>query len=229
MTVVSPFTGAPIGFHTGGFSTQGWFVGGGVENNLDIFGISAPGWFMKTEYRAAYYDNKNVNILVDGTNAPTGFNVNFKPLVADGQHLAGLSLQLDRSGRREVLIFRHDLEQKPRHRPGLFCALALVLAQEIVAAIGDTVPCSCARRSRAPLWQPLRRLPRAKLIKGKPMRKLLLVVGFLALAIGLLWIGQGTGAIKWPQSSFMISQIQWAGYGVALAAFGLILIWQGKP
>lgn len=60
------------------------------------------------------------------------------------------------------------------------------------------------------------------------MRKLFLVVGFLALAIGLLWIGQGTGAIKWPQSSFMISQIQWAGYGVALAAFGLILIWQGK-
>jgi hypothetical protein len=60
------------------------------------------------------------------------------------------------------------------------------------------------------------------------MRKLFLVVGFLALAIGLLWIGQGTGAVKWPQSSFMISQIQWAGYGVALAAFGLVLIWQGK-
>ena len=60
------------------------------------------------------------------------------------------------------------------------------------------------------------------------MRKLFLVVGFLALAIGLLWIGQGTGAIKWPPSSFMISQIQWAGYGIALAAFGLILIWQGK-
>jgi hypothetical protein len=71
-------------------------------------------------------------------------------------------------------------------------------------------------------------LPRANLIEGKPMRKLLLVVGFLALAVGLLWIGQGTGAIKWPQSSFMISQIQWAGYGVALAALGLILIWQGK-
>jgi uncharacterized membrane protein len=60
------------------------------------------------------------------------------------------------------------------------------------------------------------------------MRKLFLVVGFLALAVGLLWIGQGTGAVKWPQSSFMISQIQWAGYGAALAGFGLILIWQGK-
>jgi hypothetical protein len=40
--------------------------------------------------------------------------------------------------------------------------------------------------------------------------------------------GQGTGAIAWPQSSFMINQIRWAGYGAALAAVGLILIWQGK-
>jgi hypothetical protein len=62
----------------------------------------------------------------------------------------------------------------------------------------------------------------------KPMRQLLLIVGLLALAIGLLWIGQGTGAINWPQSSFMIKQIQWAGYGAALAAFGLVLIWQSK-
>ena len=60
------------------------------------------------------------------------------------------------------------------------------------------------------------------------MRRLLLIVGFLALAGGLLWIGQGTGVVKWPASSFMINQIQWAGYGVALAALGLILIWQSK-
>jgi uncharacterized membrane protein len=64
--------------------------------------------------------------------------------------------------------------------------------------------------------------------QGKTMRKLLLVVGLLVLAIGLLWIGQGTGVIKWPPSSFMVSQIQWAGYGAALAALGLILIWQSK-
>jgi uncharacterized membrane protein len=58
------------------------------------------------------------------------------------------------------------------------------------------------------------------------MRKTLLVVGLLALAIGLLWIGQGTGLIAWPQTSFMINQIQWAGYGAALGAVGLVLIWQ---
>jgi uncharacterized membrane protein len=60
------------------------------------------------------------------------------------------------------------------------------------------------------------------------MRKLLLVVGLCSLAVGLLWIGQGTGVIDWPQSSFMIRQIQWAGYGAALAALGLILIWRSR-
>lgn len=60
------------------------------------------------------------------------------------------------------------------------------------------------------------------------MRKALLIVGLLALAVGLLWIGQGTGVIKWPAESFMIKQIRWAGYGAALAAFGLILIFQAR-
>lgn len=60
------------------------------------------------------------------------------------------------------------------------------------------------------------------------MRKLLLTVGLIALAIGLLWIGQGTGLIAWPKSSFMINEIQWAGYGAALSAVGLILIWQSQ-
>jgi hypothetical protein len=58
------------------------------------------------------------------------------------------------------------------------------------------------------------------------MRRLLLIVGLLALAAGLLWIGQGTGTVAWPRTSFMINQIQWAGYGAALAAVGLVLIWQ---
>jgi uncharacterized membrane protein len=60
------------------------------------------------------------------------------------------------------------------------------------------------------------------------MARALLIIGLIALAIGLLWIGQGLGIINWPQSSFMIRQMQWAGYGAALAAVGLILIWQSK-
>jgi outer membrane immunogenic protein len=43
-----------------GFNRSGWFVGGGVENSLNFFGITAPGWFMKTEYRAAQYSRATV-------------------------------------------------------------------------------------------------------------------------------------------------------------------------
>jgi hypothetical protein len=60
------------------------------------------------------------------------------------------------------------------------------------------------------------------------MRRALLIIGLLALAIGLLWIGQGTGVVAWPKTSFMINEIQWAGYGAALGAVGLILIWQSQ-
>ena len=68
---------------TPSFRRDGWFIGGGVENNLDIFGISAPGWFMKTEYRSAFYDR----ISLPETFTPafggglTGTAVTFKPWV----------------------------------------------------------------------------------------------------------------------------------------------------
>src|ERR1700730_12461466 len=42
-------TGTAATVSTPSFNRNGWFVGGGVENNLNIFGITAPGWFMKTE------------------------------------------------------------------------------------------------------------------------------------------------------------------------------------
>jgi hypothetical protein len=60
------------------------------------------------------------------------------------------------------------------------------------------------------------------------MRTAFLIFGFLAVLIGLLWIGQGSGYIAWPQSSFMISQIQWTYYGTGLAVVGLILIWRSR-
>jgi outer membrane immunogenic protein len=71
----------PSGIHTDSFNRGGGFVGGGVENNLNIFGISAPGWFMKTEYRAAYYDRKDIRELSDVGNLPATTNLAFKPWV----------------------------------------------------------------------------------------------------------------------------------------------------
>ena len=56
------------------------------------------------------------------------------------------------------------------------------------------------------------------------MKTLLLILGIAALLMGLLWIGQGTGVIQWPSSSFMLDQRPWALRGAALAVFGLALI-----
>jgi outer membrane immunogenic protein len=80
-TLLSSASGLPSGTHTNSFNSNGWFFGGGVENNLNIFGISAPGWFMKTEYRGAYYGRKNINELADGTNVSVGRDIAFKPWV----------------------------------------------------------------------------------------------------------------------------------------------------
>ncbi|EGP07413.1 hypothetical protein [Afipia clevelandensis] len=56
------------------------------------------------------------------------------------------------------------------------------------------------------------------------MKSTLSIIGGLAIAVGLLWVGQGTGYVNWPQSSFMISQVQWAYYGAGLAIAGLLAI-----
>jgi outer membrane immunogenic protein len=75
--------GGLVDYTTPSFSRNGWFIGGGVENNLDIFGISAPGWFMKTEYRSAFYDR----VTLPGTFTPanggglTGHAITFEPWV----------------------------------------------------------------------------------------------------------------------------------------------------
>jgi outer membrane immunogenic protein len=67
--------GVPAGIHLNGYNRNGWFIGGGVENSLNIFGITSPGWFMKTEYRSAFYNAKTSNELVDGTNALVGRDI----------------------------------------------------------------------------------------------------------------------------------------------------------
>ena len=69
--------GNPSGAHTNSFNRNGWFIGGGVENNLNIFGVTAPGWFMKTEYRSAFYDRKTVDEVIDGTNLLVGNSLRF--------------------------------------------------------------------------------------------------------------------------------------------------------
>jgi outer membrane immunogenic protein len=79
---LSPITGAALPTAaTASFNRNGWFLGGGVENNLNIFGIAAPGWFMKTEYRAAYFGTATLQELNVTTGAPLAVSTTFRPLV----------------------------------------------------------------------------------------------------------------------------------------------------
>jgi outer membrane immunogenic protein len=78
-TTLAAGGGAPFAT-TPSFHRNGWFVGGGVENNLDIFGITAPGWFMKTEYRSAFYDRATLPETLVGGGA-LGQAITFKPFV----------------------------------------------------------------------------------------------------------------------------------------------------
>jgi hypothetical protein len=60
------------------------------------------------------------------------------------------------------------------------------------------------------------------------MKIVLMVVGVIAVLMGLLWIGQGMGWVAWPKTSFMIDQRPWAWRGAALAIVGIALIWFGR-
>jgi outer membrane immunogenic protein len=76
-TSLSSLAGGPVVATTPSFHRDGWFIGGGVENSLNIFGITAPGWFMKTEYRSAFFDR----ITLPETLILSGSAVTFKPWV----------------------------------------------------------------------------------------------------------------------------------------------------
>lgn len=56
------------------------------------------------------------------------------------------------------------------------------------------------------------------------MKRALLGIAFGAIVIGMIWIGQGTGAFPYPASSFMIDQTPWAIRGAAMVVAGLIAV-----
>ena len=60
------------------------------------------------------------------------------------------------------------------------------------------------------------------------LRIIMLVVGTLAVLVGLLWIGQGMGIVRWPETSFMIDVTAWAVRGGALVIGGLLMMYYGR-
>jgi hypothetical protein len=56
------------------------------------------------------------------------------------------------------------------------------------------------------------------------LKSALLIVGILALLVGVIWIGQGTGYFPYPAASFMINKMSWAYRGAVLAVIGLVAV-----
>ena len=73
------------------------------------------------------------------------------------------------------------------------------------------VSCRCANRLESTVLVRLSKAP-------------LMLIGIVVLAAGLVFVGQGLGYIRWPASSFMISEIKWAYYGGGIAVVGILLI-----
>ena len=49
-------------------------------------------------------------------------------------------------------------------------------------------------------------------------------VAFVLVAVGLVWIGQGTGFLR--GSSFMVDDVRWALIGAVLALAGLVIVFR---
>jgi hypothetical protein len=60
------------------------------------------------------------------------------------------------------------------------------------------------------------------------MTAFILFAGIVLAAAGLLFVGQGSGFIEWPASSFMIRRTEWIYIGLAIAAVGGLLIFYAR-
>lgn len=48
------------------------------------------------------------------------------------------------------------------------------------------------------------------------------IVGFVLVAVGAIWIGQGLGVIR--GTSFMVGDVRWAVAGAVMAIAGIVLL-----
>ncbi len=56
------------------------------------------------------------------------------------------------------------------------------------------------------------------------VRRVLTIAGAIIAFVGLFWLGQGMGIIRWPASSFMVDQYLWVVTGSVVGALGLLLV-----
>ena len=56
----------------------------------------------------------------------------------------------------------------------------------------------------------------------RPFRNLVFGLGVVAVLLGVVFMGQGSGYFPYPASSFMIDQSVWIYRGLGLAVAGLV-------
>ena len=56
------------------------------------------------------------------------------------------------------------------------------------------------------------------------MKTLMVVLGVIAVVLGLLWAAQGSGLFPYPSSSFMINDVNWVYYGLATVTAGVVML-----
>lgn len=61
------------------------------------------------------------------------------------------------------------------------------------------------------------------------MRRARAVLGVAMIASGLLWAAQGSGLFPYPAQSVMIGSRPWIGWGLLLAAAGLVVLRASRP
>lgn len=106
-------------------------------------------------------------------------------------------------------------------RRSVTCQLAYLAAQWGTCRILKTAASSCCfAYTHFTAIAPILQLIHCDVI----MKTVLLLIGVAALLIGILWVGQGTGFVRWPASSFMIDERPWISRGAILAVVGLVLI-----
>lgn len=56
------------------------------------------------------------------------------------------------------------------------------------------------------------------------MKIVLMIFALLVIAMGVLWVGQGSGMVMWPASSFMLGEQRWTLWGALLAVVGIVIL-----
>ena len=64
--------------------------------------------------------------------------------------------------------------------------------------------------------------------KARAVLTAIIIFIIFTSVVGILWVGQGAGVIRWPSDSFMIDQRGWTIVGAGLVAIGGALVLLGR-